>query len=95
MCAKLNSQISITASSHLPCLHLGLRADSSNRRLAVLEEFLPDSLETVLVYVLEFVAALSALLLRHVAGFFWCGLVEKIPTISDSYALHYFNINFI
>lgn len=61
----------------------------------VTEQFLPDSLETVLVHLFEFVAAMPAVLLRHVAGFFGGGLVERIPTIGDCYALHYFNINFI
>lgn len=61
----------------------------------VLEQFLPDSLETVLVHELEFVAAMSDVFLRHVAGFFGGGLVERIPTINTCYALHYFNINFI
>ena len=61
----------------------------------VLEELLPDSFEAVLVHVLEFVAAGSALLLRDVAAFFGRGVVELVPTIGDCYALHYFNINFI
>lgn len=83
------------ASSHLPGLHLRLRPGNNICGLMVLEELLPDSFETVLVHVFEFVAALSALLLRDVGCFFWGGLLKRIPTIGDCYALHYFNINFI